>query len=300
VICVGARFDDRVTGKLSDFCPNAKKIHIDIDSSSINKLVKVDVPVVGDCLEIVSALLEELRDVPMNAQRLDAWWSTIAAWRAEDSLGFEKRDDCILPQQLMQLLQSALSGREVIVSTDVGQHQMWAAQHLKFDKPRRFLTSGGAGTMGYGLPAAIGAQLAHPDKVVVCVSGDASVLMNIQELSTAVQHQAPVKLVLCNNGYMGMVRQWQQLNHAGRYSHSYTAALPDFVVVAKGFGWGARRVTDPAELPAAIEECLSFPGPFFLDVVVAAQENCFPMIPSGCGHHQVMLDERRMYTAATI
>jgi acetolactate synthase-1/2/3 large subunit len=300
VICVGARFDDRVTGKLSDFCPNAKKIHIDIDSSSINKLVKVDVPVVGDCLEIVSALLEELRDVPMNAQRLDAWWSTIAAWRVEDSLGFEKRDDCILPQQLMQSLQSALSGREVIVSTDVGQHQMWAAQHLKFDKPRRFLTSGGAGTMGYGLPAAIGAQLAHPDKVVVCVSGDASVLMNIQELSTAVQHQAPVKLVLCNNGYMGMVRQWQQLNHAGRYSHSYTAALPDFVVVAKGFGWGARRVTDPAELPAAIEECLSFPGPFFLDVVVAAQENCFPMIPSGCGHHQVMLDERRMYTAATI
>ena len=297
VICVGARFDDRVTGKLSDFCPNAKKIHIDIDSSSINKLVKVDVPVVGDCLEMVSALLEELRDVPMNAQRLDAWWSTIAAWRAEDSLGFEKRDDCILPQQLMQSLQSALTGREVIVSTDVGQHQMWAAQHLKFDQPRRFLTSGGAGTMGYGLPAAIGAQLAHPDKVVVCVSGDASVLMNIQELSTAVQHQAPVKLVLCNNGYMGMVRQWQQLNHAGRYSHSYTAALPDFVVVAKGFGWGARRVTDPAELPAAIEECLSFPGPFFLDVGVAAQENCFPMIPSGCGHHQVMLDEQTLYTA---
>ena len=297
VICVGARFDDRVTGKLSDFCPNAKKIHIDIDSSSINKLVKVDVPVVGDCLEMVSALLEELRDVPMNAQRLDAWWSTIAAWRAKDSLGFEKRDDCILPQQLMQSLQCALTGREVIVSTDVGQHQMWAAQHLKFDQPRRFLTSGGAGTMGYGLPAAIGAQLAHPDKVVVCVSGDASVLMNIQELSTAVQHQAPVKLVLCNNGYMGMVRQWQQLNHAGRYSHSYTAALPDFVVVAKGFGWGARRVTDPAELPAAIEECLSYPGPFFLDVAVAAQENCFPMIPSGCGHHQVMLDEQTLYTA---
>ncbi|HYL19547.1 MAG TPA: biosynthetic-type acetolactate synthase large subunit [Burkholderiales bacterium] len=297
VICVGARFDDRVTGKLSDFCPNAKKIHVDIDSSSINKLVKVDVPVVGDCLDIVSALLEELRDVPMQPQRLDAWWSTIATWRAEDSLAFEKRDDCILPQQLMQSLQSALTGREVIVSTDVGQHQMWAAQHLKFDRPRRFLTSGGAGTMGYGLPAAIGAQLAHPDKVVVCVSGDASVLMNIQELSTAVQHQAPVKLVLCNNGYMGMVRQWQQLNHAGRYSHSYTAALPDFVVVAKGFGWGARRVTDPAELPAAIEECLSFPGPFFLDVAVAAQENCFPMIPSGCGHHQVMLDERRLYTA---
>jgi acetolactate synthase-1/2/3 large subunit len=172
---------------------------------------------------------------------------------------------------------------------------MWAAQHLRFDRPNRWLTSGGAGTMGYGLPAAIGAKIGNPDNLVVCVSGDASVLMNIQELSTAVQHGAAVKVMLCNNGYMGMVRQWQELNHGGRYSHSYTEALPDFVAVAKGFGWGARRVTDPSELDAAIAECLAHDGPFFLDVAVTAQENCFPMIAGGKGHHEVMLSETRTY-----
>jgi acetolactate synthase-1/2/3 large subunit len=172
---------------------------------------------------------------------------------------------------------------------------MWAAQHFRFEQPNRWLTSGGAGTMGYGLPAAIGAQIGNPDKLVVCVSGDASVLMNLQELSTAVQHRAAVKLVLCNNGYMGMVRQWQELNHGSRYSHSYTAALPDFVAVAKGFGWGARRVSDPAELDAAIAECLAHDGPFFLDVAVAPQANCFPMIAAGSGHHQVMLNETTIY-----
>jgi acetolactate synthase-1/2/3 large subunit len=298
VVCVGARFDDRVTGKLSEFCPHAKKIHLDIDASSINKVIKVDVPMVGDCLELLDALQVELGAHAFDHERLDDWWKAIDGWRAEDSLGFETRPDGIVPQQLMQAVQRAVTGKDVIVSTDVGQHQMWAAQHLCFEQPNRWLTSGGAGTMGYGLPAAIGAQVGNPDKLVVCVSGDASVLMNLQELSTAVQHRAAVKVVLCNNGYMGMVRQWQELNHGSRYSHSYTAALPDFVAVAKGFGWGARRVTDPAELDAAIAECMASDGPFFLDVAVAPQENCFPMIAAGSGHHEVMLNATTIYRSA--
>jgi acetolactate synthase-1/2/3 large subunit len=295
VICVGARFDDRVTGRLADFCPHAKKIHFDIDPASINKLVRVDVPVVGDCGQLLEALEQELQDVARRAGRLNDWWSTIEGWRNEQCLGFQPRTDAIVPQQLLQTLQSHLEGRDAIVSTDVGQHQMWAAQYLRFERPQRWLTSGGAGTMGYGLPAAIGAQLGHPDKLAVCISGDASVLMNIQELSTAVQHRAPVKVVLCNNGYMGMVRQWQELNHGGRYSHSYTEALPDFVAVAKGFGWAARRVSDPAELDAALAECLACDVPYFLDVVVESEENCFPMFAAGAGHHEVMLPGNRMY-----
>ncbi|MDP9900203.1 biosynthetic-type acetolactate synthase large subunit [Variovorax ginsengisoli] len=300
VVCVGARFDDRVTGKLDEFCPHARKIHIDIDPGSINRVVQVDVPMVGDCGAVLDALLAlpelgDADDALGASERLAPWWQRIARWRAERCLAFAPRADAILPQQLMTALQRQLDGRDAIVSTDVGQHQMWAAQYLRFERPRRWLTSGGAGTMGYGLPAAIGAQVAHPQALTVCVSGDASVLMNIQELSTAMQHRTPVKLVLSNNGYMGMVRQWQELNHGNRLSHSWNEALPDFVALARAFGWGARRVADPGELDAALAECLAYPGPFFLDVQVVAQENCFPMMPSGVGHHRVMLGKDRWY-----
>jgi acetolactate synthase-1/2/3 large subunit len=295
IVCVGARFDDRVTGELADFAPKAKKIHIDIDPSSINKLVKADFPIVGDCADILDTLLRELGELHQEHQDLANWWSAIAQWRAVNCLAFEPSEEVILPQHLMRALQKTLEGKDAIVSTDVGQHQMWAAQYLRFERPQRWLTSGGTGTMGYGLPAAVGAQIAHPGKLVVCVSGDASILMNIQELSTAVQYDLAVKVILCNNGHMGMVRQWQQLNHGARYSHSETKAQPDFVTVARGFGWGAGRVSSPADLNAALAECLSYHGPFFLDVAVAPEENCFPMIPAGCSHNQIMLDEKTIY-----
>jgi acetolactate synthase-1/2/3 large subunit len=297
IVCVGARFDDRVTGKLSSFSPNSRKIHIDVDPASIHRTVKVDAPLVGDCEAVLRDLLGELRGAGLpSTEMLAPWWQRIEEWREQRCLAFDPHPQVILPQHLMHELQLALQGRNAIVSTDVGQHQMWAAQYLRIDKPRTWLTSGGAGTMGYGLPAAIGAQIAHPGRTVLCVSGDASILMNIQELATATQHGAPVKVVLCNNGWMGMVRQWQQLVHGNRLSHSSNAAMPDFVALAKAFGWRADMVAQPGKLRQALRDCLEAPGPCFLDVRVAEQENCYPMVPAGCGHEQVMLAGGRFYS----
>ena len=295
IICVGARFDDRITGRLSDFCPHAAKIHLDIDPASIDKVVRADVSLVGDCYPLLRALRRELAAQPQALGRLDAWWERIGVWRARQCLAFTPDSQAILPQHLMQALNTQLSGTGAIVSTDVGQHQMWAAQYLGFNRPGRWLTSGGAGTMGYGLPAAIGAQVAHPDATVVCISGDASVLMNIQELATAMQHRTPVKLIICNNAHMGMVRQWQELIHEGRYSHSYNASIPDFIALAGAFGWGGARVEHPDELDDALRRCLDHDGPYLLDVAVKPLANCFPMMPAGYGHQQVMLSEDTWY-----
>ncbi len=304
LICVGARFDDRVTGKVSAFSPGSQKIHIDIDASSINKNVRIDLPVVGDAgraLEMMIALWEK-RGHGSRSAAIAPWWKQIETWRSVDCLAYEQGDTVIKPQYALERLREALKGRDnVYITTEVGQHQMWAAQFLPFDKPNHWMTSGGLGTMGYGLPAAVGAQMAHPDAIVIDVAGEASILMNIQEMSTAVQYRLPVKIFIMNNKWMGMVRQWQELLHGGRFSESYTAALPDFVKLAEAFGGKGFRAETVAELDQAIENMLSTPGPVILDVAVDEKEMCFPMIPGGAAHNEIMLgrkDDRHADPAA--
>jgi acetolactate synthase-1/2/3 large subunit len=291
MIAVGSRFDDRITGRLDAFSPGSKKIHIDIDRSSINKNVKVDLPIVGDCGHVLEALVRVWRSEAKHAEQpsLDVWWDKINQWRAKKSLAYRASSKTIKPQYAVQRLYALTQNKDVYITTEVGQHQMWAAQHYHFDEPNRWMTSGGLGTMGYGLPAAIGTQMAHPEALVIDIAGEASILMNIQEMSTAIQYRLPVKIFILNNEYMGMVRQWQELLHGGRYSHSYSEALPDFVKLAEAFGAKGIRCSDPALLDAAIEEMINYEGPVIFDCLVDKVENCFPMIPSGKAHNDMLL-----------
>jgi acetolactate synthase-1/2/3 large subunit len=293
MVCVGARFDDRITGRIDAFAPNSKKIHIDIDPSSINKNVHAHVPIIGD----VAYVLEDMiRIWKSKAPQVDksahkAWWKQIDQWRAKKSLSYKPNSDVIMPQYAIERLYDLTKDRDVYITTEVGQHQMWAAQFFNFEEPNRWMTSGGLGTMGYGLPAAVGAQIAHPKSLVVDIAGDASILMNIQEMSTAIQYHLPVKVFILNNQYMGMVRQWQQLLHGNRYSESYTEALPDFVKLAEAYGGVGIRCDNPADLDDAILEMIKTPKPVLFDCRVAALANCFPMIPSGKAHNEMLLGE---------
>lgn len=293
MINVGARFDDRVTGRLDAFAPNSKKIHIDIDPSSINKNVRVEIPIISDAGEALKALIAayKAKNAAPNVAHMESWWKQIAQWRAKDCLAYKQEGEIIKPQYALQRLAHYMKQdkREGFVTTEVGQHQMWAAQFLPFNHPNRWMTSGGLGTMGYGLPAAIGTQLAHPDGFVVDVAGEASILMNIQEMSTAVQYKLPVKIFILNNQWMGMVRQWQELLHGERYSSSYTEALPDFVKLAEAYGGIGLRATNASELDGVIEEMMHTDRVTIVDVNVAKDENCFPMIPSGKAHNEMIL-----------
>ena len=301
MLCVGARFDDRITGNLKYFSPNSKKIHIDIDPSSINKNVKVDIAVIGDCYFILNMMLKELksRKSKVDKNSMGKWWNTIDKWRKKDCLSFIDSEKTIKPQRALQELNKALKGKDAYITTEVGQHQMWAAQYLDFNKPNRWMTSGGLGTMGYGFPAAIGVQVAHPKKPVVCVAGEASFLMNIQELSSLQQLNIPVKIFILNNEYMGMVRQWQEFFHEGRYSESYSDSLPDFIALANSFGIKGMRVKDPKELKSSINEMLNHDGPVVMDVCVDKLENVFPMISAGAAHNDMKLNDHDNKDAQT-
>ncbi|MFH6782246.1 MULTISPECIES: acetolactate synthase 3 large subunit [Methylobacterium] len=302
MVCIGARFDDRITGRLDAFSPFSKKIHVDIDASSINKTVKADIGIVGDCGSVLRDMLREWRAVTPEPDqgRLTEWLSKIRGWKARECLGYWPSGTTIKPQYAVQRLYEATKGRETYVTTEVGQHQMWAAQYYKFDEPNRWMTSGGLGTMGYGLPAAIGAQLAHRGALVIDIAGEASIQMNIQEMSTAVQYRLPVKIFILNNEYMGMVRQWQQLLHGSRYSESYSESLPDFVKLAEAYGAKGIRCSDPGSLDAAIAEMLDYDGPVIFDCIVDKTENCFPMIPSGKAHNEMLLSDYLGETGADL
>ena len=297
MINVGARFDDRITGKIDEFSPKSKKIHIDIDPSSINKNVKVDLALVGDVKFVLEKLVSVVKQrhpdfENSNKQKIAAWWSQIENWRKKNSLNYINSKEVIKPQFAVQRLYELTKAQDVFITTEVGQHQMWAAQHYKFDKPNRWMTSGGLGTMGYGLPAAVGVQVANPDKLVIDIAGEASVLMTMQEMSTAVQYKLPIKIFILNNEYMGMVRQWQELLHEKNYSESYTAALPDFVKLAEAYGCVGIRANKPDELDEKISQMLSVDRPVIFDCVVDKTENCYPMIPSGKPHNQMLLGKQ--------
>ena len=293
MICIGARFDDRITGRVDAFSPGSTKIHIDIDPSSINKNVKVDVPIVGDCANVITDMLAELkaRKAQPDKKALDAWWKQIDKWRARKSLAYKRSDSIIKPQYALERLYALTKDRDTYITTEVGQHQMWAAQFYHFQEPNRWMTSGGLGTMGYGLPSAVGTQLAHPNSLVIDIAGEASVLMNMQEMSTIAQYRLPVKIFILNNQYMGMVRQWQELLHGARYAESYTHSLPDFVKLAEAYHAVGIRCDKPADLDAAIKEMIDTPKAVIFDCVVDQAENCFPMIPSGRAHNEMLLSD---------
>ncbi|HEX2594137.1 MAG TPA: thiamine pyrophosphate-dependent enzyme, partial [Rhizomicrobium sp.] len=293
MVCLGARFDDRVTGNISLFSPKSKKIHLDIDASQINKAVRVDVPIVADATKALKEMLHfwKTQKRKIDEPALKDWWKQIDTWRGRKSLAFKNSDKLIKPQYAVDRLFEATKGKDTYITTEVGQHQMWAAQRFGFEQPNRWMTSGGLGTMGYGLPAAVGVQIAHPDALVIDIAGEASVQMTMQEMSTAIQYDLPIKIFILNNEYMGMVRQWQQLLHGGRYSHSYSEALPDFVKLAEAFGCVGLRAETPAELDGKIAEMIAVKRPVLFDCRVDPTENCYPMIPSGAAHNDMILSD---------
>lgn len=292
MINIGARFDDRITGVTSKFSPNSTKIHVDIDASSINKNIMVDIPIIADAGEVLTAMIAEWKKKKYKTDQkaLDQWWNEIAQWQSKKSLSYRQSGDVIKPQYALDRLNDLTQQKDnVFITTDVGQHQMWSAQYLQFNKPKRWMTSGGLGTMGYGLPAAIGVQVANPDALTICVTGEASIMMNIQEISTLVQYRLPVKILILNNQYMGMVRQWQELFHGNRHSESYMEALPDFLELGKAFGITGMYEDNPNKVDKALEEMINTPGPVIMDMRVDKAENVYPMIPAGAAHNEVEL-----------